>query len=556
MPDRGGGGRKSGEQDARRSGAVVPEPAESSVRESPSSGEARPLMSRRVLAAIALAGLVVALVPRLAALRGTDFPLVDGGLFSVMVDELVTDSFVPPVVTSYNRAGIPWAYPPFAFYVAAGLVKLSGVKTTTLVHWLPLLINLVTVLVFPWSFALLFRRRSSLLIATITFAILPFSFNWQIKGGGLTRAPGMLFCVLAVGAGLRTVRSGERRAAVLAALFLAAAVLFHPGMPAVCGTYLTILWLVEGRSVEKLRVGALIAGSAVILSAPWWLTVVVRYGPGTLLAAGQAMKWSIAELAPLPLLSFTGDRYGASLAVLAVIGVAFEVSQRRALLPIWLLAAFSLPWMDFSAATVPAALLVGIGLGELVLPALTKGAEGDRARLTRVAAIGLTVLLLGNALVFTSVFSAPADPAVKTLTRAERDAMAWVAANTSHDASFLVVSSADGWAEDPVSEWFPALAKRPSVVTPQGCEWLGGEFQRRAAAYDALTFCRSRGLPCLAQWSRERGVAFTHVFVSKVPRGPSPSTRLLVDLKSSSRFVLVYENQAAVVLALRKGGEL
>ncbi len=53
-------------------------------------------------------------------------PINDGGMFFVMIEDLKTNGFLIPAVTSYNRFDIPFAYPPFSFYVG-GILSLFGI---------------------------------------------------------------------------------------------------------------------------------------------------------------------------------------------------------------------------------------------------------------------------------------------------------------------------------------------------------------------------------------------------------------------------------------------
>ncbi|MBW3630096.1 MAG: hypothetical protein KY464_12455 [Gemmatimonadetes bacterium] len=63
--------------------------------------------------------------------------------------------------------------------------------------------------------------------------------------------------------------------------------------------------------------------------------------------------------------------------------------------------------------------------------------------------------------------------------------MRWIAQTTSASSRFLVITGngwepftawawgiKTGWQDDRVSEWFPVLAERVSVATPQAYEWL------------------------------------------------------------------------------------
>ena len=500
-----------------------------------------------------LLAVLVALVPRGALLWRADFPLNDGGLFAVMIDELVAARFVPPAETAYNHAGLPWAYPPLPFYIAGAAAAVTGLATTTLLLWLPLLLNLGSVAAFCWLATALIPGRPGQLAAAAAFAIMPFSFHWQLMGAGLTRAAGLLFALLALAAACRFLDGWRVRDAVLTAAFAAAAILSHPEATMLCGVLLAVLWLTRARDRASLRAGLAIAVGIVTLAAPWWVTVLLRHGAEPFVAASRSVAWSPGELAPLLLLSFTSDGYATPLAVLAAVGAFFELSRRRPLLPLWLLAAFAVPRLGFRAATVPAALLVGITLGQVVVPSLLGDrTPGHRSRLPRLAAFLLPVFLLGHALVFVTLDAAASARANPPLTAGERAAMSWAGANLPADARVLVVSSAPSWAEDPVSEWFPALTQRTSVVTPQGCEWLpGDDYPRRVRAWESLVPCRDEGLTCLVAWLDGNRVAVSHVFVSKVPRGRLAPVRLVADLAASHRFDRVWEGPAAVVFARR-----
>src|SRR5205807_9507407 len=63
-------------------------------------------------------------------------------------------------------------------------------------------------------------------------------------------------------------------------------------------------------------------------------------------------------------------------------------------------------------------------------------------------------------------------PALGALTKDQRTATAWMAANTPPGSQVIVVSGIGAWPDDMISEWFPALAERVSVATPQGYEWM------------------------------------------------------------------------------------
>lgn len=132
-------------------------------------------------------------VVRLLYPLGSTFPLNDGGMFYTMVQDLVANGYRLPAYTSYNYAGIPFAYPPAAFYLAAFLSR-----TWPLLDVLRVLPPLLSVLANPMFYLLARDVLSRALgtdagqraawIATLAYALIPSSFQWQIMGGGLTRS--------------------------------------------------------------------------------------------------------------------------------------------------------------------------------------------------------------------------------------------------------------------------------------------------------------------------------------------------------------------------------
>jgi hypothetical protein len=100
----------------------------------------RPSQTTLVLGVIFILGAAV----RLAPIVSLEYPLNDGGLFAQLVDDLLTNCFRLPEFTTYNQGGIPYAYPPLSFYLAASLVRLLPVSTITGVRLLPAIVSLLT----------------------------------------------------------------------------------------------------------------------------------------------------------------------------------------------------------------------------------------------------------------------------------------------------------------------------------------------------------------------------------------------------------------------------
>jgi hypothetical protein len=316
----------------------------------------------------------------------------------------------------------------------------------------------------------------------------------------------------------------------------------------------------------------LLGACTLVLTAPWWGAVIADHGLQPFLSARQTGS-SI----------FTGpaDREN-SMRMLHVFGLqtnepyfwlvgtfgllggliwlirALAASSRRAVvlpaLPIWW---FAIVLLDNRAAgtytTLPVALLAGTGIADMLIPALRRaaasamppaaetavnGAAASPPRWTAIMARALPVVVVLSLLLAystVSVMTTNTDvsgdlPALGALTKDQRTAMEWMKANTPPGSQVIVVSGIGAWPDDMISEWFPALAERVSVATPQGYEWMPdrafiGRIFRTATVSNAGF--RRRARPSTTSSSaRTRSAASSRTICSTIPATSSSTAAL------------------------------
>ena len=131
-----------------------------------------------------------------------------------------------------------------------------------------------------------------------------------------------------------------------------------------------------------------------------------------------------------------------------------------------------------------------------------------------------------------------------------RMAMEWVATNTPPTSEFFVVPEA-GWPSDKAAEWFPVLAKRVSVATVQGREWLSDHsFARYDSLYRFALSCGGKGVDCLEKWADSSGRSFSHVFIPKSPGGAC-CRALSAALQSDARYAVLFDGPGGEVFVRR-----
>src|SRR5215213_8097670 len=95
-----------------------------------------------------------------------DFPLNDGGLFYAMARDLQTNDYAIPRYTSYNASDIPFAYPPFAMYLAALIDDLTPVPLIDAFRLLPLLGTSLSLVGFALLARLVLPNQTCAALAT------------------------------------------------------------------------------------------------------------------------------------------------------------------------------------------------------------------------------------------------------------------------------------------------------------------------------------------------------------------------------------------------------
>jgi hypothetical protein len=518
--------------------------------------------------ALALA-LVLGAFVRLVHVLSSDFPLNDGGLFYVMIEDLRRSHYALPMYASYNSAGIPFAYPPLPFYVAALLSDLTRLPALEIVRLVPAIISVLTIPAFYVLSRSLLPSATQSAFAVFAFALLPRAFEWLIMGGGLTRSMGLLFALLALHQALKLYRSRDKRFAISTALLAALAVLSHPETALLTALSIGVLFLFAGRNRDGWTLSILVASGVTILTLPWWGTVIARYGFSPLLSAAQTGDQAWYSWFALVLFNFTDEPLLQVLGFMGLLGLFACLAQRRFLLPAWLAAVFIVePRSAPTYGSIPLAMLAGIGLDQVVLPALaglerasrvTRNGQNKRDAVWQTelghtlggttAKLALTFFTLYALLAAWSVRLSARTP-LNPLPQSEREAMQWVSRNTPAESKFLVITLARHWSLDAPSEWFPALTGRISLQTVQGHEWLPGEFNEFADHYGQLQACTLQDADALEEWADRAGHGFTHVYISKKGIMASGLKDCRTDLSNSllgSGYTLVYENEGAAV---------
>jgi hypothetical protein len=509
---------------------------------------------------------LVALGLRLAVVVNSPFPLNDGGLFYSMIGDLIGNHLALPEYSTYNAAGIPFAYPPFGLYFYAIVGLLLRLPVLELVKYGPPVLSAASIPAFYLLAAAITHSKPQAAFGTMAFALVPRAFDWVIMGGGVTRAFGMLFALLAMWQAFLLFAAGSNRSLILLAVFGSLVVYSHPEAATHTALTAILFYLWFDRSRRGLLKAVVAGGAIAVLTAPWWATVLSRFGISPFLAAAAAAKADgynvLVGLFDLFRFDFADEPFVTIFAGLGLLGIAVLLARREYLVPTWLLVMHVFePRGGPLFMTIPLAMCAGIALVAIVLPAL-RGTQ-DRAIRPADASDWLEASLNGRgahlAVGFVMVYGMMSAYATGwrirqefTLGAADQAALSWVKENTAETARFAIVTG-ELPLRDATSEWFPAVTFRKSLATVFGFEWIHiADFPSRIESYRMLQTCAQHDPACLQEWAQEYDLQYDYVYLRAA--GGADTVPLGALLDSSSEYQTVYSTPTIKIYRLKVPG--
>lgn len=502
---------------------------------------------------------LVYLVPPLLAALGVyvayllthSYPGLGAGLFSLMAEAISAHGYaLPTTIPYYTASGIPFAYPPLFLYVYAALLDITGWGPLTITEFVPgLYIFGVVVATYALGRELLSTRLQAS-VAAVGMATSPAVFRMLLSAGGIVRAPAFAVMMAGLAVGVKLFRSHRPRWLVAGVVCFALTVLSHPVSAAFLGFSYLVFFAVFDRSPRGFGYGAVVAVAGLALVSPWLLTVVSRHGIDVFLQASSTHGG--LGLKPFQLVVFWYNpkfAFPSLWVVFVLVGGCYLLVDRSSPLLVW----FGLSLLFFPRRVT---MVVGILIAAVGVCRAARATDRLRNRVSpsipfRPATVMVVVLCLyaaGTGSVYAANYPGIDGPSA-TQAYVDGDevaAMEWAANNTPPNASFAVVGD--------TAEWFPLFAKRTSVLTYRGAEWLDGESQGdRMRTIAAVATCDDAA--CLTRELAADDLSPDYLYLSADAYSANyavrdQSTAMHSSLVRSERYHIVFENEAAYVVSV------
>ncbi len=468
--------------------------------------------------AFLLVALLIGGYIRLSPVISSNFPLNDGGMFYVMIKDLISNQFRLPLITTYNQLDIPFAYPPLSFYLVGLISKIFSIEILDIMRILPAFFSVLSILAFYLLSKQIISNQFQLICAILIFSFMPASFDWTLMGGGISRSIAFFFSLITLSFIYRLFTKGKIIDLFLVSFFSSLVILSHPESAIHTAAGALALFLFYGRNKKGVLNSILVVLIILMLTSPWWLHVMLNFGFTPFLSAGKTGFYSLSQLSRLFHFDFTGE-YGVKITgALSLIGFFWYIKNKDFFLPSWVLLNFlSEPRSATLYLTPSVSILASFTLFSIfsVLSNSKNDSQitADPSKYLQGFASGALFLILFGQWVYSAFYTTVMLTRNTLLSEDDRSAFLWVKSNTPNQSKFLVLTGKPPLT-DQISEWFPALTERASLATIQGYEWLPGKtFESIMEESQIFQNCYFQDYACIQNWAERNNKTYNYIYL-------------------------------------------
>lgn len=398
------------------------------------------------------------------------YPMGFAGLYTLIAEEIVKYNFLLPFsVPFYGPGGIPFAYPPLAFYIMAFFIGPLKISSLLYLRFAPPLFYLFSSLLFYALVKEYTKSRRIGFISSILFAY--SSTNYYIHGtsGGSVRGLALCFLFAGLLIFLRNIDQFKLKSIILSGLFFSLTILTHLSYAFVFATVLLVVILCKPFNWKRWGVTILLGVTGLILSSPWWGTIIHRFGVEVFSLAFAShgnnyfLKILSGEKSLIDWLSVSFGTFSLNqnFSVFALLGLVYMILGGE-IFPLLLFVLLMFSSSENGRYLVMLGSLTAGLLISKISRLLAFWRNNKRWQLSEFVIILFSLFLICNTEVNNIINYKP------VITKELVDFSILVRKNVSKDANYLFIIGHS----DQEAEWLPYFFDLTPSVGPWGGEWL------------------------------------------------------------------------------------
>jgi hypothetical protein len=477
-----------------------------------------------------------------------NLPVGYAGLYTLMSDNLANNRFIlPQWVSYYGPGGMPYAYPPLAFYLMGFITRILGVPAVMYLRFAaPLFSWLCIIPIFFLSFELTGSCVTAV-VASMIVASSGYMYLVHSEAGGIVRALAFFFSLSGLFFFYRQVRQPGWKYGLLSSLMFGLTILTHLSYALFFAIGVFSYILVRPLQIRRWMLGILVGITGALIASPWWLTIISRYGIQVLVGpiSSHGNDYFLAVFTDLnKLIPWIDDgisiiRKDEILFGLVITGLVYSLVVKKFYLPLWfgLLILFISEGWRFTIFV--GALLAGVFISE-VYHGLTWGISQESSH-SGSSLRGIVFVFL---LLFIICDAGYNEIATFQPSLSEESYLlaGFIQQKTETQSNYLLAAKPDE------SEWFPYLLQRTPLVASWGGEWTGTYATQLRYVLEVENCEDNQSLSCLegviAEVQHQPDYLITH----------TASDLLTQQIESSVKWQKIYQDGRYLVWLNRKTG--
>lgn len=397
------------------------------------------------------------------------FPLGYAGMFTLVAEEISQANWrLPLTIPHYGPGGIPLVYPPLAMYLFALAIKL-GFSTWLYLKFMPAFLSLLAVIPLYYFTRELLESELAGIFAVFLIITEPAVYYTHVWSAGVVRALALDLCLTGLLFYLRCLRDFSWSRFFFAGICFGLLLMTHL-MYVLFAALVGLACLLVEWQPARLRFALGILLAALIVAAPWLITLTIRHELSTVLLAASSHRNTDFLVSLHGLIQFIGYNLQSVLGnwfltALAFTGFLLLCYRKKFQLPLAFVLILFMGEASFFSEIL-AGMLAGFFSAEVfrwtrqVIDLKNFQITNLLKWLPALAVIICLLVSVSNGL--SEIIQYHPE-----INGASLQMAAFVKQNTRPDETYLFVGTINE------AEWFPYLFDRTPVFAMWGSEWKG-----------------------------------------------------------------------------------
>lgn len=465
------------------------------------------------------------------------------GLYMEIVEAIIQNHFsLPLTLPYYGPGGIPFAYPPFGFYLSTIVIKILDISILQYARYAPVFFYTAALVVMYFLVLEITRSRFTSIFSVFLYGTSNVSYIYHAQESGMIRGLALLFTFGSLLTLLRTFTYQKRIWPIIIAIMCITGIaLTHWNYLLFFVVSIPILIIIKGNYLRNIKIVVLIGCSAMILCAPWLYKVISTHGIEPFLNASSTHGNLLSIFSGFSLNNLLGTTIGIfqewdiCIFIFAMSSFFYLLLRKQLLFPVWFVSILILVGEPSRFLLLISTILIALAILDAVQVENQAGIK-DKRITKAVEFVIVCVIFIYSGTKFSKMIMDISSVDVSSMNSLAE----WFRLNTSEDTTYLLTTYSFDYS---YNENMPYFIKRTPVICPWGGEWAGSYKSQIAKAVSLNECVQQESSHCVLADLKEWNLSPDYIIIYQ------EQTQLQRGLWDSLEWHQVFKNNKFIVFA-------